>query len=438
MRTLYPISGFDQIAEEKLKLTYTKTPNVLLIDDDADKGWYEVLCTILHDKNEITLNPLENIKSKTQKEIIELAVDEIKAKDKVDGEEIEIVILDFRLHPDDFDNSNIEEITGLKLLKKIKEHNPGIQVLVFSATNKTWNLQALLEAGADGFIIKESPENSADLHYTVNVIESFIDLMKVAISKTYLRKLYKNIKELKSLCEEWPDSFKYSALERLDIAFELLKRGNLYESEVIEKDEHLFENFDEKYDRFAFLLLYQIIEDFIEFGGFFRLEKSNYSIKLDFKNWFEFMPKYKVLSNLIYNKDLRKFVYSVDTENVENDLNLRSTYFHASSLLIFRYGFNDSIAEFPDSKKAALNLRAINDNRNNKTGHGGKVAEKVMLSDIEQLMNFLVYVLNPSNVNPRDFSLYKKIKPKNKIKKSTEEKLALKKARDAHKKSLDN
>lgn len=48
----------------------------------------------------------------------------------------------------------------------IKKINPGIQVIIFSATNKVWNLQALQEAGADGFIIKESPENSIDPNFT--------------------------------------------------------------------------------------------------------------------------------------------------------------------------------------------------------------------------------------------------------------------------------
>lgn len=433
LRTLYPNSDFGTISEEGLKLTYNKPPKVLLVDDEADKGWYEVLCAILHDKNEITLNPLENIKSKTQDEIINLALDEIKIKD------IEIVILDFRLHPDDFDNPNIEEITGLMLLKKIKKHNPGIQVLVFSATNKIWNLQALQAAGADGFIIKESPENSSDANYTVNVIESFIDLMKVAISKTYLRKLYKDIKELKSLSKEWSDRFNNSAQERLDIAFDLLKGGMLHESEETRKNKCLFEKFDEKYDRFAFLMLYQIIEDFIEFGEFFSINRNSVSIKLDVNNWFDIVPKHKVLNKVVYNKGDGKFVFSDQTENEESrDLNSRSTYFLASSLLIFRYGFNDSFAEFPNTNLKALNLKKINNNRNNKIGHGGKSKGRITLVDVEQLLDFLLYVLNPNNVNPKDFSIYKKIKPKKKIKMSSADKLAIKKAKESFKKSSGN
>jgi DNA-binding NarL/FixJ family response regulator len=30
---------------------------------------------------------------------------------------------------------------------------------MFTASNKAWNMKALLDAGADGYYIKESPEN---------------------------------------------------------------------------------------------------------------------------------------------------------------------------------------------------------------------------------------------------------------------------------------
>ena len=32
------------------------TPKVLLIDDQADEGWYEALCSILYDKNGIEID----------------------------------------------------------------------------------------------------------------------------------------------------------------------------------------------------------------------------------------------------------------------------------------------------------------------------------------------------------------------------------------------
>ena len=84
------------------------------------------------------------------------------------------MILDLRLHKEDFNNKPIDEITGFKILEKIKNHNKGIQVIIFSATNKIWNLQALQNAGADGFIIKESPNNNFEPGFTKQSIEKML------------------------------------------------------------------------------------------------------------------------------------------------------------------------------------------------------------------------------------------------------------------------
>ena len=70
-----------------------------------------------------------------------------------------MVILDFRLNTSDFESNDSEEITSIKLIRKIKDLNPGIQVIIFSATSKVWNLQAMQDAGADAFIFKENGEN---------------------------------------------------------------------------------------------------------------------------------------------------------------------------------------------------------------------------------------------------------------------------------------
>lgn len=160
LRTTNPILEIDIIFSEELKINCEGNPKVLLIDDEAEKGWYEIFAYLLGDLNKIYTDYLgEDFKKLSQEDIIDRSLQKIKEDD------IDVVILDFRLNPDEFASTNIEDVSSIQLLKEIKKENPGIQVIIFSATNKVWNLQALQEAGADGFIFKDGGEN---IHQAIN------------------------------------------------------------------------------------------------------------------------------------------------------------------------------------------------------------------------------------------------------------------------------
>jgi DNA-binding NarL/FixJ family response regulator len=191
LNTIYPKNEIGIIPLEKLKLTYVEKPHILYIDDEANKGWYEILCKILKDENKLDFDHIDDeLNSSSQADIIELTIDNI-VKNNID-----VVILDFRLHQDDFKKVDIEEITGFKILKRIKEYNPGIQVIIFSATNKAYNLLALQEYGADGFIIKESPDKS-DAVLTMKTVDNFIDLLNKSLNKIFLKEFYVKLNKLK-------------------------------------------------------------------------------------------------------------------------------------------------------------------------------------------------------------------------------------------------
>ena len=173
LRTIHPISKQDVISATKLKIDNKDKPKVLLIDDEAEKGWYEIFAFLLGDLNNIYTDYLGvDFKSLRSDEIIE------KAIEKIFTDDIDVVILDFRLNPSDFENKKSEDITSIKLLKEIKKRNPGIKVIAFSATNKVWNLQALQEAEVDSFIFKDNNEN---IHLT---IESLILKLTSSIKKS--------------------------------------------------------------------------------------------------------------------------------------------------------------------------------------------------------------------------------------------------------------
>ena len=199
LSALYPQTDIIPIAKEKLKIEkddQLPALNILYVDDEADEGWYELLCHIICDVNNIKDFDYigSDLKSKSQKEIISYVMKEIAEK------EINLVILDLRLHPNDFNDTSIDNITGYKLLQAIKNHNRGIQVIMFSASNKVWNLQALQKAESDGFIMKEAPENSVDYSFTTQSILQFIRSMSYCSKNTYKKELWDRLhKEIEQI-----------------------------------------------------------------------------------------------------------------------------------------------------------------------------------------------------------------------------------------------
>lgn len=193
LQTIYPISEIPKIEKNQIEKGNLSDAKILYIDDEADKGWNRVLWEVLknnHVEDFIVLG--DELTGLTKNGIIELALNKIREQDS------DIVILDFRLHESDF-SAEISEVTGLKILKKIKgEINPGIQVIIFSATNKVWNLQKLLEEGADGFIIKESPENNIDKHFTIEVIQNFIEEVRTTKEKIFLKSFFLKLDNINS------------------------------------------------------------------------------------------------------------------------------------------------------------------------------------------------------------------------------------------------
>lgn len=171
LKTINPVPSSDVIKKGQLQITKQGDQKVLLIDDQADKGWNELLAYLFSDINNIYSDFLgDGYNNRSSEEII---TESIK---KIQDDDIDLVILDFRLNSEDFSQYNPENITSVKLLKSIKKINPGIQVVIFSATNKVWNLQALQEAGADGFILKDSVNGTCELIINmINTVNKCLD-----------------------------------------------------------------------------------------------------------------------------------------------------------------------------------------------------------------------------------------------------------------------
>ncbi|MFS4429480.1 response regulator [Chryseobacterium sp. S90] len=205
----YPMSPIGPLNIKVLKNNGT----ILLIDDEVEKGWGCIFQRICTNKN-FSFIGVDFKKIKERDEIVERAF-----QSAIDAE---VIILDLRLHDDDFDERDPKKLTGYALLKKIKNHNKGIQVIIFSASNKVWNLQELQEVGIDGFILKESPENSIDQEFTKHLIENIYQTIDNCLAYSFLKKNFEKYNFLKQQLEprrnrkELPKAFVNEYLKWLE------------------------------------------------------------------------------------------------------------------------------------------------------------------------------------------------------------------------------
>lgn len=259
--------------------------NYLLIDDNALKGWDELLTHII--KSEVINKYTKKITSKALTTFDE-------ADTYGDYESHDLIFLDLRLTKEE-DNPKtpkpIYDYSGVRLLKKIKGINKGIQVIILTASNKAWNMKALLDAGADGYFIKESPEILvSDDASKANYI-SLVKAIKEAFERRYLRDIFQEIKALHqkldnlSANNSYPSEFLNELKSQLSIAFDMH-----YNSKSIEQF------------AFAYITLYMVIErfnkEFILSVG--EGEDKDWLVKTDekLKNWKWKNGEYKIDSEI--------------------------------------------------------------------------------------------------------------------------------------------
>lgn len=190
-----------------------KIINLLYIDDEKDSGWDNIL------KHLFKKNPLINILdykynfNSSSEEIIDYWINYIKR------EKPNLIILDLRLSREDHVSTNtnfIEKLTGLNILKKIKkEINPGIQVIIFTASKNSLILDKLQKYGISGYIKKEHP-----LDITINTndnINNFYNLISSASNKVFLVKVWENILSILKIIEDRDFIQNYQEFPKIDI-----------------------------------------------------------------------------------------------------------------------------------------------------------------------------------------------------------------------------
>lgn len=171
-----------------------KKGNILLIDDEWNKGWSDVLQNVLQ-KDGMEFETFEyDFKDKSNFNLI-VQLNHKNLKKQV--EKSDVVVLDLRLLESDHENEDIDSYTGIKILQKIHEINAGIQVIMLTATSKSTVLEKLYEKKILGYIKKEHPEDkSVD---TVENINKFINLVDKGLKRKYLKEVFNIQKSIKDI-----------------------------------------------------------------------------------------------------------------------------------------------------------------------------------------------------------------------------------------------
>ena len=203
-----------QIIEGKMKRYLTKNLIIpydikyLLIDDEASKGWSQVLTSLMPNAvQEVWDSPIDSY-------------DEISkdVRHKIESGEYDLIFLDLRMAGVREDSIlKPEEFSGMKILKAIKKINSGIQVIMLTATNKAWNVKALLDAGANGYYMKESPEYHFPLKYTEQNAESFVKTIEDCIRDSYLKDIVSKVSYLQTILPT-DSELTYDIINQLSIA----------------------------------------------------------------------------------------------------------------------------------------------------------------------------------------------------------------------------
>lgn len=216
---------------------------VLLIDDNANNGWQEVLQMILGCSVDIKISASEiNILQNVNPE---------KCK------EYDLILLDLYLH------NNSDSSKALSLLSFLKSKFPEIPIVIFTASNKAWNLREIVDRGADGMYIKESPSQFRNEQFSRDNTSHFVDVLKKVQQKyRILKPFWLQIQAIQSsqkflTIDNSPKVIRDRISERLIMFWGLLKKGY----DQTKYDKHCF--YYSEYE-LAFMTLWSVLNEIQE------------------------------------------------------------------------------------------------------------------------------------------------------------------------------
>jgi len=219
---------------------------ILLIDDQSLKGWKQILEIVLFENNPI-----------------EIAENYSSAKQKLENDIYDLIFLDLRFNEGDhLKYGDLKQFNGYKILTEIirKDFNSlnfSSPVIIFSATNKIWNIDQMLHHGADCYYIKEHPDYSYDVEYSKENLTALkrntLQLLKLSTKR---RQIWLKIQEIENLLSSISNrNISKRIIEKLKIGYGLLFR----KTTEIENKYLIFNN-----QVISFIVFWSILEEIVK------------------------------------------------------------------------------------------------------------------------------------------------------------------------------
>ena len=231
-----PSAAPTKVPDEGFRVSGSAGKHILLIDDEADKGWTKTMSLLFPIAR---FNIKEDVISES---VLDYGSLSEGARKKIESRDYDLVLLDLRLGGVREDYVVVpEDMSGYKVLRRIKECNRGTQVIMLTASNKAWNLKALMQPGfgADGYFVKESPEYGFSDELSVENLRSLIADAERCLRQGYLRGFWDYVRSF----DGCGDELVKEVHAQLMIAYDMAARAG--------KPEEF---------GYAFLALYQVVE----------------------------------------------------------------------------------------------------------------------------------------------------------------------------------
>ena len=338
---------------EKANKINAEDYRILLVDDEADKGWSSVLQNVFKTSNSGDFQVIKE-KVNTYESL------SISSKNLIENGNFDLFLIDLRLNGIEEENVNKpEDFSGTKVLKAIKQLNEGNQVIMFTASNKAWNMKVLLDEGADGYYIKESPEYNFSLDFSKENYSNLRNEVLKCFQLSFLKKIA-NIHKSCNSALNTNSAFHNRIKASLEIAFELLKKSAN----------------NPKYYNLAYLTYYQILEDYVGQHENFNFDYNTGSAYIN-TNILVIDGNTRGWQLKFIKKGIERYDYfEIGVES--NDKN-----WSALSQISFVLAF-----KFNKDNKYLKRWGRLNNLRNTKAGHGGNNGF-ITIGEIEELLEIV-------------------------------------------------
>lgn len=255
---------------------------ILFIDDQADEGWADLMSGIFRGAANFLAVDSGKYKNRETKKFHDFEGFYQECL-RYKSQDWDLIIIDLRLHPEveDIDGGQIKptELSGYKLIDAYLKENEGNQIMVSTASNKIWNINAALERGAQAYYIKESPEYNYGILETQTHYRNFKGDIKKCFEQKFLREIYSGILKLQADLDE--SDFSKEIISQLHLFWNLLSKAQTQTDTA-----------------FAYVSLYMIIE-IINDHHYEKIEDNQWKIKDD--------DEELLLENWTYNLKNRKY-----------------------------------------------------------------------------------------------------------------------------------